>query len=45
MLEVLDFIFADFWHFIGICVLLVIITMWQPIDITIVSGVKTSDNE
>lgn len=38
MEKALEFIFADAWHFLGAVVLLIICTMWKPIDITIMNG-------
>lgn len=35
MLDVLQFIFSDFWHFLGFCVLMLIVAFWQPISIRI----------
>ncbi len=32
-METLQFIFSDFWHFIGTVVLLTIATKWTPIKI------------
>lgn len=46
MVEVLQFIFSDAWHFLGSIVMLIIVTMWQPIDITILNGgIKHDDNK
>ena len=36
MLEVIKFIFEDFWHFLGCCVFLMIIAFWKPSEINIV---------
>lgn len=33
MLAVLQFIFGDFWRYLGCCVFLMIFVMWQPIKI------------
>jgi hypothetical protein len=38
MVEVLKFIFEDFWHFIGCAVLLAIIAMWNPVEVNILNG-------
>ena len=45
MLAVLEFIFGDFWHFIGICVLLMIITFWKPIDVTIMHDNRRKNDD
>lgn len=37
MVKTLEFIFSDVWPFLGIIVMLIICTMWKPIDITIVT--------
>ena len=34
MLDVLTFIFQDFWHWLGTALLLVIAICWTPIRIT-----------
>lgn len=38
MVQVLEFIFSDAWHFLGTLVILFILAMWKPIDITIING-------
>ena len=38
MREVLEYIFADPWHFVGVLVMLVIITMWHPVEVNILNG-------
>ena len=37
MVRALEFIFADVWHFLGVIVMLIICTMWKPIDITVIN--------
>ena len=37
MLAVLEFIFEDFWHFIGVACFLMIIAMWSPVSITFIT--------
>ena len=37
MLAVLEFIFEDFWRFLGVCIFLMIFALWKPIDICIVN--------
>lgn len=38
MLAVLEFIFADFWRFLGVCIFLMIIALWKPIEINVLNG-------
>ncbi len=33
MLAILQFVFQDFWHWLGFALLLAILTMWTPISI------------
>jgi len=40
MLEVLQFIFSDFWHFIGTLILLIAICPWNNIKAVFVNGKK-----
>ena len=40
MLEVMKYVFSDFWHFLGTAVLIAIFTIWQPISIRIEKGDK-----
>lgn len=35
MLEVLKFIFEDFWRFLGVCVFMMIWALWKPVEINI----------
>ncbi len=35
MLEVLEFLFASPWRYLGILVLFLVLTLWTPISITI----------
>lgn len=35
MLEVLKFIFESAWHFLGICIFLMILALWKPVEINI----------
>ena len=35
MLEVLKFIFEDFWRFLGVAVFLMIFAVWKPVEINI----------
>ena len=46
MLEVLEFIFADFWRFLGCAVFLMIFALWKPVDVTVMHGYwKEKDDE
>ena len=46
MIEVLRFIFEDFWHFLGICVFLMIFALWKPVDVNVLHGYfKESDGK
>lgn len=47
MLAVLEFIFGDFWRFLGCCVFLMIIALWKPVDVTVMNGYwqKEGDDE
>ena len=38
MLKVLEFIFEDFWHFLGCAVFLMIFALWKPVDINVING-------
>lgn len=37
MLAVLQFVFEDFWRFLGVCMFLMIFALWKPVEINIVS--------
>ena len=37
MLAVLQFIFGDFWRFLGCCVFLMIFALWKPVEVNIVN--------
>ena len=45
MLAVLEFIFSDFWHFLGICVFMMIVALWKPIDLTVFNGYWRDKND
>ena len=45
MLEVVQYIFSDFWRFMQCAVLLMIIAMWHPISIVIKTGQTLDRNE
>ena len=38
MLEVLEFIFGDFWRFLGVCCFLMIVALWKPVEINVLNG-------
>ena len=38
MLEVLQFIFGDFWRFLGVCVFLMIFAQWNLVEVNILNG-------
>ena len=38
VLAVLEFVFSDFWHFLGICVFLMIFALWKPVEVNILNG-------
>ena len=38
MIEVIRFIFEDFWRFLQCCILLMIFALWKPIEINILHG-------
>ena len=33
MIEVLNFIFQDFWHWLGVAILIYIVICWTPVQI------------
>ena len=46
MLELFQFVFDDFWRFLQFCVILMIIALWKPIDVTILNGqIQHKDDE
>lgn len=46
MKEVLEFIFADFWHFIGTLCFMVLFALWKPVEINVLNGfVKREDKD
>lgn len=45
MLELLQFIFEDFWRFLMTCVLLVILVQWTPVEIVRIKEVKNNEDE
>lgn len=38
MVKALEFIFSDFWHFLGMCCLLMIVALWKPIEVNVMNG-------
>lgn len=45
MLEVLQFIFGDFWRFLGVCVFLMIFALWKPVEVNILNGFVKGEDE
>lgn len=45
MLEVLKFIFEDFWRFLGVCVFLMIFALWKPVEVNIINGMIGKEEE
>ena len=46
MLELLKYIDADFWVFLKICVILILISFWHPVEINVMNGYwKGKDDE
>lgn len=45
MLEVLQFIFGDFWKFLGVCVFLMIFALWKPVEVNILNGFVKGEDE
>jgi hypothetical protein len=44
-LEVLKFIFEDFWRFLGCCVFLMIFALWKPVEVNILNGFVKGEDE
>lgn len=38
MREVLEFVLGDFWHFLGVCILMGIVALWKPVEINVLNG-------
>lgn len=45
MLEVLQFIFGDFWKLLGVCVFLMIFALWKPVEVNILNGFVKGEDE
>ena len=45
MLEVLQYIFGDFWKFLGVCVFLMIFALWKPVEVNILNGFVKGEDE
>lgn len=45
MVKALEFIFEDFWRFLGTCCLLMIVALWKPIEINIIHGDILEDDK
>lgn len=44
MLAVLEFVFKDFWRFLGCCVFLMIFALWKPVEVNIVNRYVERDD-
>lgn len=38
MLEVLKYVCSDFWVFLRVCILLMIVALWHPIEVNVMNG-------
>ena len=38
MLDVLEYILGDFWRFLQVVVLLVILVQWKPFEVNVLNG-------
>ena len=45
MLAVLQFIFEDFWRFLGVAVFLMIFALWKPVEVNIITGLIDKEDE
>lgn len=45
MLEVLKFIFEDFWHFLGCTVFLMIFALWKTVEVNMLKGIVEREDE
>ena len=47
MLQVMEFVFSDAWHYLGCCVFLMIFALWKPFEINVMNGYfkEDMDNE
>ena len=46
MVEVLEYICSDFWVFLRVCILMMIIALWKPIEVNVLNGYwKDGDKE
>ena len=45
MVAVLEFIFNDFWHFLGVCCFLIIFALWKPVEVNILNGFMDREDE
>ncbi len=45
MVAALEFIFSDFWHFLGCAVFLMIFALWKPVEVNILNGFVKGEDE
>ena len=45
MLAVLQFIFDDFWRFLGVGVFLMIFALWKPVEVNILNGFMEDNDD
>lgn len=45
MLQVMEFVFSDAWHFLGCCVSLMIFALWKPVEVNILNGFVEREDE
>ena len=45
MLAALEYIFGDFWRFLGVCVFLMIFALWKPVEVNVMNGYWKEDDK
>ena len=46
MVKVLEYICSDFWVFLRVVILMMIVALWKPIEVNVFNGYwKEKDNE
>ena len=45
MVQVLEFVFSDVWHFIGSLCFVALFVMWKPIEVNVMNGYWKGKNE
>ena len=38
MVALLEYICSDFWVFLRVCILLMIVALWKPIEVNVING-------